>query len=222
MKIITTFIFTITIACILLVSFAYSGFYDVSARSPHSAFTNWLAPMAMHASVKRRSKEIAVPDLNDEALQIAGISDFDAMCKSCHGAPGYPAEAVGKGLNPPPPDLKESASAMTSAELFWVTKQGIKMTGMPAWGATHDDEDLWAVVAFMKELPNIDAVSYESMLLSAKGMGHHAGDNAGHHDTQTESHDESEHQLHDAADSTAEASGGAGTEHDHSTHKHGN
>ena len=222
MKIITTFIFTITIACILLVSFAYSGFYDVSARSPHSAFTNWLAPMAMRASVKRRSKEIAVPDLNDEALQIAGISDFDAMCKSGHGAPGYPAEAVGKGLNPPPPDLKESASAMTSAELFWVTKQGIKMTGMPAWGATHDDEDLWAVVAFMKELPNIDAVSYESMLLSAKGMGHHAGDNAGHHDTQTESHDESEHQLHDAADSTAEASGGAGTEHDHSTHKHGN
>ena len=163
MKIITAFIFTIAIAFILLVSFAYSGFYDVSARSPHSAFTNWLAPMAMHASVKRRSKEIAVPDLNDEALQIAGISDFDAMCKSCHGAPGYPAEAVGKGLNPPPPDLKESASAMTSAELFWVTKQGIKMTGMPAWGATHDDEDLWAVVAFMKELPNIDAVSYESM-----------------------------------------------------------
>jgi hypothetical protein len=144
------------------------------------------------------------------------------MCKSCHGAPGYPAEAVGKGMNPPPPDLKESASEMTPAELFWVTKQGIKMTGMPSWGATHDDEDLWAVVAFMKELPNIDAASYESMLLSAKGMGHHSSNSDGHHDTQSESHDESEHQLHNAVDPTLEASGGETPENDHSIHKHGN
>ncbi len=63
MKIVTAFVVTITIAFILLVSFAYSGFYDVSARSPHSGFTNWLATMTMHASIKRRSREIAVPDL---------------------------------------------------------------------------------------------------------------------------------------------------------------
>ncbi len=50
----------------------------------------------MHAPVRRRSKEIVVPDPNDKALQIAGISDFEAMCKSCHGAPGCPAEAVGQ------------------------------------------------------------------------------------------------------------------------------
>jgi hypothetical protein len=93
---------------------------------------------------------------------------------------------------------------------------------MPSWGATHDDEDLWAVVAFMKELPNIDAASYESMLLSAKGMGHHSSNSDGHHDTQSESHGESEHQLHDVVDPTTEASGGEETEHDHSTHKHGN
>jgi hypothetical protein len=51
MKIVTAFVFTITIAFILLVSFAYSGLYDASARSPHGGFTNWLATMAMHASV---------------------------------------------------------------------------------------------------------------------------------------------------------------------------
>ncbi len=96
MKIVTAFIFIITIAVILLVSFAYSGFYDVSASSPHGGFTNWLASIAMHAPVRRRSTEIVVPDPNDKALQIAGISDVDAMCKSCHGAPGCPAEAVGQ------------------------------------------------------------------------------------------------------------------------------
>lgn len=68
MKIVSVFLITITIAYILLVSFAYSGFYDVSARSPHSGFTNWLATMAMHASVKRRSKDIAVPDLVSQAV----------------------------------------------------------------------------------------------------------------------------------------------------------
>jgi hypothetical protein len=111
---------------------------------------------------------------------------------------------------------------MTPAELFWVTKQGIKMTGMPSWGATHDDVDLWAVVAFMMELPDIDAASYESMLLSAKGRGHHATDSDSHHGTQSDSHDESEHQSHDAVGPTTETSGGEETEHDHSTHKHGN
>jgi hypothetical protein len=53
-------------------------------------------------------------------------------------------------------------------------------------------------------------------------MGHHSGNSDGHHDTQSESHDESEHQLHDAVDPTTEASGGEGTDYDHSTHKHGN
>ena len=57
----------------------------------------------MRASVDRRAKDIDVPNLDDEALQIAGIKDFDAMCAACHGAPGQDPEGIGRGLNPTGP-----------------------------------------------------------------------------------------------------------------------
>ncbi len=218
MKLVKLFIFTIVFVVILAVVIAYSGIYDVSASSPHSGFTRWLASTAMHSSVERQAKGIAVPDLNDKALQLAGINDFDTMCKSCHGAPGQSAQAVGQGLNPPAPDLKESATQMTSAELFWVTKHGIRMTGMPSWGATHEDDALWPVVAFVKELPSIDADRYQSMLESAQGMGHHAP--ADDHNSETGPHNDSEDHAHDAVDSSNDVTGDGETEHDHSTHNH--
>lgn len=101
------------------------------------------------------------------------------MCAGCHGAPGQKPEAVGLGLNPPPPDLAKVAAQSTPAELFWVTKYGIKMTGMPAWGATHEDQSIWPVVAFLTQLTTLDAEAYQAFLASAAGKGHHA-DQANH------------------------------------------
>jgi len=206
------------------IGMAFSGLYDVSASSPHSGPVTWLLSTTSHASIERHSSGIEVPDLDNASLARAGINDFDAMCKGCHGAPGQEPEAMGQGLNPPPPDLSESAAEMQAAELFWVTKHGIKMTGMPAWGATHDDDALWPVVAFMTTLPDLDADGYQSLLASANGMGHHGGgDGNGSHDhggakpagaSDSHEHDESPHQetVHpDAADSGA---------HGHGTHGH--
>ena len=183
MKSISMFVIAVFIALIFVVGFVYSGIYNVSASSPHSGLANWLMSTTMHASVERRAKDINVPNLDDEALQLAGINDFDAMCAACHGAPGQDPEPMGQGLNPPAPDLKESAAHATAAELFWVTKHGIKMTGMPAWGATHDDKAIWPVVAFMTTLHELDADAYQSMLASAAGSGHHAADDEGHSDS---------------------------------------
>ncbi len=106
MKIIRLFVIAITIGVIFVVGFVYSGLYDVSATSPHSGLANWLMSTTMHASVERRAKDIEVPNLDDEALQLAGINDFDAMCAACHGAPGQDPQSMGQGLNPPAPDLK--------------------------------------------------------------------------------------------------------------------
>lgn len=218
MKIITMFVSAVVIAAIIVVGFVYSGFYDVGASSPHSGFANWLMSTTMHASVDRRAKGIDVPDLDDEALQLAGINDFDAMCAACHGAPGKDPEAMGQGLNPPAPDLKESAAHRTAAELFWVTKHGIKMTGMPAWGASHEDEALWPVVAFMTVLPRLSAETYQLMLASSEGSGHHTADNDshGHSDVADEStgHDDGDQPQQDQPGNDDV------TEHKHSNHNH--
>ena len=161
------------LATLGILGFAYSGLYDVAASSPHSGFSNWLMSTTSRASIERRAGSVDVPDLGDDALVRAGANDFDAMCAGCHGAPGRPPEAMGQGLNPPAPDLSESAAILGPAELFWVTKHGIKMTGMPAWGATHDDSALWPVVALLTKLPELDADSYRALLASSGGMGHH-------------------------------------------------
>ncbi|MCH7830994.1 MAG: cytochrome c [Proteobacteria bacterium] len=205
------------IGVIAIVGFAYSGIYDVSAGSSHSSMVNWLLSTTSHASIARRAKDIEVPNLSDDAMARAGVNDFNGMCAGCHGAPGRDPEAMGQGLNPPPPDLAESAAEMSPAELFWVTKNGIKMTGMPEWGATHDDDAIWPVVALMTRLPELNASQYQELIDSAGGMGHHANDSPTeghpHEDSPDKSHPhgESEH----SEDTPAEPE-----EHDHSTHEH--
>lgn len=88
---------------------------------------------------------------------------FDDMCVQCHGAPGKDPSIVGKGLNPPPPWLPGTVQRWTRAELFWIVKNGVKMTGMPAFGPTHSDEDLWLLVAFLQRLPNIKPEEFREL-----------------------------------------------------------
>lgn len=228
MKILSTIVLVIVLAAMGIAGFAHSGFYDASATSTHSGFVNWFLSTTSHASIERRAKMIEVPDLDDEALVLAGINDFDSMCTSCHGAPGKGPEAVGQGLNPPAPDLAEEATELTPAELFWVTKNGIRMTGMPAWGVTHGDDAIWPVVAFMTQLPGLDAVGYQEMLAAAAGHGHHVGEavseDAGHDESDQlpasviHVHDDGSEHEHATAVELTEAD--APAEHDDSTHEH--
>ncbi|NNE88796.1 MAG: cytochrome c [Silicimonas sp.] len=174
MRTLLTLIVAAVIVAAGAVAFVYSGLYDVSARVPHSGPVQWLLSKTSDAAVARRASAIDVPDLAADALALAGINDYQAMCAGCHGIPGQAASPLARGLNPPAPDLSVSAQSMSPAELFWVTKHGIKMTGMPAWGASHDDASLWPVVAFMTRLPVLDADAYQALLASATGSGHHS------------------------------------------------
>ena len=217
MKTLTTITIAVAIGVIAVIGFAYSGIYDVSAGSSHSSVVNWLLSTTSHASIERQAKGIEVPNLSDDVLARAGVNDFNNMCARCHGAPGRDPEAMGQGLNPPPPDLAESAAEMSPAELFWVTKNGIKMTGMPAWGATHDDDAIWPVVAFMTKLPELNASQYQELVDSAGGMGHHANDSA----AEAHPHEESADKAHPHEDSGhSEDPPAEPEEHDHSTHEH--
>lgn len=211
---------TVVISVLLIgvgaVAYMYSGLYDVSASTPHSGLSNWAMSTTMRASIERRASDIPVPDLNDDALVRAGVNDFEAMCVGCHGAPGRGRGPAGKGLNPQAPDLRESAQQRTPAELFWATKHGIKMTGMPAWGATHDDEALWPVVALMVALPELDARSYSELLASAEGHGHHSNDSAPKSAMPHEHGEPAIEHVEDVVEDPAKKA----PEHDHSTHDH--
>ncbi len=75
---------------------------------------------------------------------------------TCHGAPGVDASAIGEGLNPPAPDLTlPKVQGRTDGELFWLVQNGLRMTGMPAFGPTHPEEEIWKIVAFLRHLPEL-------------------------------------------------------------------
>jgi mono/diheme cytochrome c family protein len=149
----------------------YSGVYSVAATDPHSAFTKWLFETTMEHSVKRRAENIAVPELSGADRIDVGFSNYEEMCAQCHSPPEEPISDLAKGLNPKPPDLAESAKQLSAAEIFWIVKNGIKMTGMPAWGPTHTDEELWSVVAFVRQLPHMTSDQYEKLKAAMKSEG---------------------------------------------------
>lgn len=88
---------------------------------------------------------------------------YDSMCAGCHAAPGVEAGVVAQGLLPEPPELVEEAAEWSAPELFWITKHGVRMTGMPAFGPTHSDQEIWDVVAFLGHLPGMSAAEYASL-----------------------------------------------------------
>ena len=83
----------------------------------------------------------------------AGASSYKQMCQHCHAGPGVERAEWAGGMRPRPPHLKDAAPEWEAKEIFWLVKHGAKMAGMPAFGPTHDDQALWSIAAFVKELP---------------------------------------------------------------------
>ena len=102
--------------------------------------------------------------LDDAATVQAGARAFAARgCANCHGGPGVDWAKFAEGLRPDPPDLKEVVKARTPAQLFWVVKNGIKMTGMPSFAlAGVDDKEIWTIAAFLTKLPSVSDADYKA------------------------------------------------------------
>ncbi|HET7268246.1 MAG TPA: cytochrome c [Oleiagrimonas sp.] len=139
----------------------WSGAYNIGADSPHWAFTRYLIGQVREHSIESRAADIDVPDLDDPALIAEGAHHYSHMCTGCHLAPGMGDSELRKGLYPKPPNLTHFAPS--PAEAFWVIKHGIKMTAMPAWGKTHDDQKIWAMVAYLQKQPHMSVERYRQL-----------------------------------------------------------
>ena len=90
-------------------------------------------------------------------------------------------------MNPPPPDLSEPEHNESAQQVFWVVRNGIRMTGMPGWGATHDDPSLWEIVAFVRKLPGMTPAQYHA-LESKLPTGHSHSHDDNHDDNHKHNH----------------------------------
>ncbi len=142
----------------------YSGALDVGTNNHDNALINWVLDTGMTRSVQRHATGILVPSLSDSAMINLGFRHYHEMCVACHGAPGVRPGGIAKGLWPVAPDLAKTAADWKSAELYWIIKNGLKFTSMPAWGPSHNDHDLWAMTAFVQRLPKMSALEYKAMM----------------------------------------------------------
>lgn len=144
-----------------------SGIAPITASSGHWPITAWLLDFAKVRSVATHSIGIEAPRLDDSAMILRGAGHFEIACAPCHGAARGIVPPVMTAMTPPPPELPGHVGRWTDAELFYIVKHGIKFTGMPAWPDQRRDDEVWAAVAFLRRLPDLDADGYRALAYGA-------------------------------------------------------
>jgi len=140
--------------------FVKSGIYDVGAAKRHTKFTEWLTHETMIHSVRRHARGIEPPVQTTAAQLVSGFCSYETHCVACHGTAGVAREQWVNGFEPQPPYLLDATQTFTPGQLFWIAKHGIKMTGMPAWGESMSDREIWNVVAWLEASRRLPPQTY--------------------------------------------------------------
>lgn len=165
-----------------------SGAYNMAATEKHWSITEKIIEWVRESSVEARAKDLQVPSLDDEKLLASGAEHYSAMCTICHLAPGLKPTELSIGLYPQAPifhqrePINDPAKKLERAKAyFWVIKNGLKMTAMPAWGLSHDDNSIWGMTAFVLKMSHMTPEQYENLINSTKDHAHgHAHDDHSH------------------------------------------
>jgi mono/diheme cytochrome c family protein len=146
-------------------TFFFGGFFNVAANNPDPGIVDWALIQVRKASIARHATDRPPASLDDPALVRAGALAYtQSGCINCHGGPGVKPATFSEGLNPPP-NLKKVVNDLLPQELFWVIKNGIKMTGMPSFGAEDPpvpDREIWNMVAFLKKLSSVSDEDFKA------------------------------------------------------------
>jgi mono/diheme cytochrome c family protein len=172
MKTLLAFIGLVAILCVIAAAvFFLGGFYNVGGTAAEPDIVKRLLAVVRDASVERHATGTAPASFNDAATVQAGARAFSQRgCVVCHGGPGADYEKFAEAMHPDPPDLKDIANETSPAELFWVIKNGISMTGMPSFGAIEvPDQEIWSIAAFIKKLPSVSEEDYKAWTAPAAG-----------------------------------------------------
>lgn len=199
------FVAALIVASVAIGGFLSLGFVSFAADEPHSRFLTSLISMLRERSIARAAADIVVPpDLDSPARALRGAGNYDAMCAGCHLKPGNDDTEIRRGLYPKPPALTVPAAENENrdARRFWIVKHGIKGSGMSAWAKGGiEDESIWDLVAFMRQLPQLSNADYLARVQASGGHAH-AG-------------------LNNAMATAGEQHPGANTPaHSHTNHKH--
>ena len=145
-------------------AYFFGGFHSVAGTAEDPAIVEWALVRVRTASINRHAQDQPPASIKDPGSVEAGARAFAAHgCANCHGAPGVNWAKFSEGLHPDPPDLKDVVGELSPAQLFWVIRNGINMTGMPSFAqAGANDDEIWSMVAFLKKLPTVSEADYKA------------------------------------------------------------
>ena len=143
---------------------AASGIIPIKASSGHWAITSWFLQFSKQRSVATHTLGMETPPLDVASLVLSGAGAYENNCRGCHGSPSLQSPRVAQAMLPRPPYLPHTIPGWESNELFYIVKHGIKFTGMPAWPSHQRDDEVWAMVAFLRKFPELDAEAYDNLV----------------------------------------------------------
>ena len=145
---------------IALAAYLGLGFMDVAADQRPSTREAAFMTASLHAAVRRRASPIQSPFPNSDDTLIAGGKLYLNDCVGCHGAPGQPPSDFGATFYPPAPQFPSAGTQFSEAQIFWIAKHGIRLSGMFANGKWDSDEKLWQAAGYIKRIkslpPNVE------------------------------------------------------------------
>lgn len=141
-------------------AFVKSGIYDVGASKPHTTFTEWITHDTMIRSVRRHAASVAPPQQFSAQQVASGFCAYEAHCVACHGAAGVARQRWAGAMEPAPPYLLDINQRFSRPQLFWIVKNGIKMTGMPSWKNEMSDPEIWSMVAWLEASAKLPPQTY--------------------------------------------------------------
>ena len=151
------------------VVFVWSGVYNIAASSPHTQGVHSLLETTMQQSVRLRARDVEPPALDAPTLFERGAACYQHRCELCHGGPGVAQNDLALGMQPLPGPLVNAGMRFKTRELYWITRNGITMSGMPAWRLQLSEDDTWALVAFIERLPQLSPSAYQQLMASRRG-----------------------------------------------------
>jgi cytochrome c553 len=141
-----------------------SGIVPIKASAGHWAITRWFLSFAMQRSVTTHALAVTPPSLDEPWLVLKGAGHYDFGCRPCHGSPGQGPPTIALAMTPSPPYLPPAIGEWDPEELYYIVKHGVKFTAMPAWPAGQRDDEVWAMVAFLRKLPGLDPSGYRRLV----------------------------------------------------------
>jgi mono/diheme cytochrome c family protein len=146
---------TLVIAVLILMGILGVSSFDVSANAEPGRAESYIASAARHFLIRRASRADNLPTSAEIQVDLRGADKLFGMeCAFCHGVNGPREMDVGGWMNPRAVDLSSAeVQRYSDRELFWILKNGIRLTGMPAFGKVETDEHIWKLVHYLRTLP---------------------------------------------------------------------